>query len=107
MPCPSSARVDEVGIAAVRLANGAVEPMRILRHRDEMHMVGHEAVDPYFDARFSRLLSQKIAIDVLIAGLEEDGLAAVAPLRDVMWAAGKDDAGAACHGAKARRNLFV
>jgi hypothetical protein len=43
--------------------------------------------------RFPDLFGKKIAIDVPIAGFEEDRLAAIAALRDVMRTIGNDDAG--------------
>ncbi|HWD49411.1 MAG TPA: hypothetical protein VG309_05755 [Rhizomicrobium sp.] len=56
-------------------------------------MVRHQAIRPDFHVRFPDLFGKKIAIDVLIAGFEEDRLAAIAALRDVMRTIGNDDAG--------------
>ena len=44
------------------------------------------------------MLGLQVAIDLMVAILEEDGLAPVAPLRDMVRATGNDDAGQAGHG---------
>ena len=47
-------------------------------------MVGHQAISPNRDLGLQRLLRKKIEIYFVIAILEEDGFAPVAPLRNVM-----------------------
>jgi hypothetical protein len=47
---------------------------------------------------------EEIAIDLLVARFEEDGFAPVATLRDVMRAAGNDDAGETGHGESVRQS---
>jgi hypothetical protein len=61
-------------------------------------MVGHQAIGPDVHMASARMLAQQIATDILVAFLEEDGFAPVAPLCDVVRQAGNDDAGHAGHG---------
>ena len=64
-----------------------------------MDVIGHQAICPDLDARLLRLFGEKIAVYLLIAVLEEDGLAPVAALCYMMRAVGHDDASDARHGA--------
>jgi len=66
-------------------------------------MVGHEAIGPHRNPASRSLLGQDAAIDVLIARLEEDRLAPIAALGDVMRQTWDDDAGEAGHAAKLAR----
>ncbi len=56
-------------------------------------MVGHQAIGPNLDLRLAGLRRQQVAIDVLIAILEEDRLTPVAPLGHVAPKAGDQEAG--------------
>jgi len=47
-------------------------------------MVGHQAVLPYLHPGLAGLFRQEIAINLLVSILEEDGLAPVAALGDMM-----------------------
>jgi len=47
-------------------------------------MVGHQAISPNRDLGLQRLLRKKIEVDFVVAILKEDGLAAVAPLSDMV-----------------------
>lgn len=98
VPGPAPARIDEVGVAPMCLADGAVETIFTLGHHNEVDVVGHQTVGPDRDARPLRLLGQEIAIDLLIAVLEEDRFAAIAALRDVVGETWDNDARAAGHG---------
>jgi hypothetical protein len=51
---------------------------------DEMYVVGHEAIGKDFDAVLPCIDPQQPQIEFLIPGLEEDALAMVAALRDVV-----------------------
>ena len=97
MSGPPAARIDEAGIAAMRLADGLGETFLLLRHDDEMDVVGHQTIGPNLDVRLLCLLGQEITVNLLIAILEEDGLAPVAALGNVMRAVGHNDAGNARH----------
>ena len=47
-------------------------------------MIGHETVRPNLDPRLARLLGQQIAIDLVVAVLEEDRLSSIPALRHVV-----------------------
>src|SRR5207302_442276 len=81
--------------AADRLwANGAIKRLRptALRHHDQVHVVGHEAIGPHRDAGRSATLGQDVAEERVVALLEEHPLAAVTPLRHMVREAGNNDA---------------
>lgn len=81
----------------MRFPDGPREPLLFARYNNEMHMIWHQAVGPHFDACLSQLFGEKIAINLLIAIIEKDGLAPVAALGDVMGAIRDDDAGDTRH----------
>src|ERR1700733_8969957 len=97
MPGPAAARVDELRVAPMGRSHGARETALILRHENQVNVVGHEAIRPDLDGSFRRLIGEEIAIDLLIALLEKNGLAPVAPLRDVMRKAGNHNSGTPRH----------
>jgi hypothetical protein len=72
---PARPRVDETGVAnAPRPWHG-----RSLRRSTEPElMVGHQAIGPDLDAVPARLFGEHVAIDVVVAILEENRLAAIA-----------------------------
>jgi hypothetical protein len=47
-------------------------------------MIGHQTVHPNLDPCLARLLGQQIAIDLVVAVLEEDGLSSIPALRHVV-----------------------
>ena len=52
--------------------------------QDKVNMIGHETVRPNLDPRLARLLGQQIAIDLVVAVLEEDRLSSIPALRHVV-----------------------
>ena len=75
--------------------------------KDEMDVVGHQAIGPAGDAVGSAALGEQIAIESVIARLGEQRLATVAPLRDVMRQAGDDNAGETRHSAIIARRQYL
>ena len=67
--------------------------------KHQMHVVGRQAVGPDFDAATFDLFGQQIAVHVLIAVLEEDRLAPIAPLRHMVRDARNNDPGQTGHDA--------
>ena len=61
-------------------------------------MIGHQTIGPDPDPLLASLLCEEVPVDFLVAVFKEDRLAAVSPLCDVMWNAGKNHAGKAGHG---------
>jgi hypothetical protein len=55
-------------------------------------VAGHQAIGPHLDAVPVRLFGQHVAVDVMIAILEDDRLAAIAPLGQVMRKSWNHDA---------------
>ena len=55
-----------------------------VRAEDQKDMVGHQAIGPHCHARLTRLLSQKVAIQILIAILKKDGFASISSRGDVV-----------------------
>jgi hypothetical protein len=55
-------------------------------------MVGHQAVGPDFHAGLVRLLAQQVAVVLLIAILEEDGLTPIAACGHMVRTSRDDDA---------------
>ena len=60
-------------------------------------VVGHQAVGPNGHVRLAHLFAEQVAVDILIAILEEDRLATVSPCGDVVRTIRDDDAGKASH----------
>jgi hypothetical protein len=82
----------------MRFAHRKAQRRLVGRSEHEVYVVGHQAIGPHLHAAPGRLLSEQIAIDLLVAGLEEDRLAPDAPLGHMMREAGDDDASEAGHG---------
>src|ERR1035438_3678768 len=68
------------------------------RNGDQMNMVPHEAIADDTSRASAGVVGQQLEVQGVIGVFEEDALAAVAALRDVMPAARDNDAGDACHG---------
>ena len=90
-------RIDEARIAPVRLAERKCQPVLGRRHQNEMDMVGHEAIRPHRDAGLGGALGEQVAIQCVVAVLEEDFLPPVATLGDMVGMVGHDDAGETGH----------
>ena len=50
MAGPAMTRIDDASVAAVRVGEGAPQPIRVQPCNDYVHMIGHQAVAPYFCA---------------------------------------------------------
>jgi hypothetical protein len=71
MAGPTSARVDEVGVASMRLAHGAAQPRFVGTSpvssdggEDQMHLVGHQVVGPDLDAALADLFGERVPVDL-------------------------------------------
>jgi hypothetical protein len=74
MTAPAAPAIDEIRVAPVSFADGAAQTRLVARHRDDVNMVGHQAPGPDLHVPPHGLLGRQIAIDVLVAVLEEDRL---------------------------------
>jgi len=73
------------------LAQGAGQGLLGLRHRHEVHVVGHQTVRPDFDAARGAVFSHKSEVRLVIFLAEEGRQPPVAPLRDVVRIPGNHD----------------
>ena len=92
MTLPAPAGVDEACPATVRGAERPRQAAVIARPQDQVNMVGHQAMGPNLDTELLRLLREEIAVDVLIAVLEEHRLAPIAARCHMMRQTGSNDA---------------
>ena len=76
----AGARVDERGEAPMRLPHRPGKGVGVGGGQDEMNVVGHQAIGPAGDAAGATALSEKIAIERIIAGLGKQRLPTIAPL---------------------------
>ena len=81
----------------MRLADRSAQPIRRLRHRDEMNVVGHEAVRPDIDSKSLARVRQQRDVQEVVLRTKECGLFAVATLRDVVGQTRDDGAGQSGH----------
>src|SRR5580698_7800777 len=72
-----------------------------------MHVVRHQAPCPRFDAGGAAIFGQQVAIERVIAVVEEGSRAAIAPLGDVVRMTGNDNTGEAGHEAWCRQRRAV
>jgi len=75
---PATPRIDEIRPPAMRRAKRPGEPGLVAREEKEMDVIGHETIGPHLDLGLAHLFGEQIQIDLLIARLEEDRLAAIA-----------------------------
>ena len=97
MPGPLEPGMDDTGIAAMHSRERAADPIGIVRHQDQVHMVGHQDPGPYLHRRGAGVLQQQIAIERVVILGEESLRAAVATLRDMVRVARENGAGEAGH----------
>ena len=81
----------------LRRADRPADPSGRLRSQNQVDVVEHKTISPDLDLRLTGLLGQQIAVDFMIAALEEDRLPPIAALRHVMREAGKDHSGETGH----------
>jgi hypothetical protein len=84
MTAPAAPAIDEIRVAPMSFADSAAQTPLVARHRDDVHMVGHQAPGPDLHVPPHGLPGQQIAIDVLVAVLEEDRLPTLATLGNMV-----------------------
>jgi len=104
MTGPPAARIDEVGISAMRFSQGPAHEVRPLRVQNQMHVVGHKAVAHTSTLDLRDLLRKHIAINLVIPILEENDLPAIATLGHMVRETRDDHAGRARHAGKTITN---
>lgn len=86
------------GVVAMHESEGLAQPIAIARHRDDVDVVGHEAIGPYFHPEPPRRIGHQIEIQRIVALLEKGLLTPIAALGDVARDAGETLSGEASHG---------
>ena len=94
MPGPPWAPMDRAGISAMHARQGAPEAVPVLRHEDQMDVIGHQAPGPDLDVGSA---AEEIAIERIVIATEERLLPAVAALGDMVRDTGNDDPGETGH----------
>ncbi len=84
MPCPPAAPVEALSVARVTLAQGATKRIGPLGNRHQMDVIRHQTIAEQRDAVAPRTFAQSFEIEAPVVIEQEDILAVVAPLRDVM-----------------------
>lgn len=95
---PSLARVDVARVAPMRLGQRGAQAVRCFGDEDEVDVRVHQAPGEAGHARRRAALPEQIEIEDAVGIGEEDRLAAIAALGDVVRGVGDDDAGEAGHG---------
>jgi hypothetical protein len=80
----------------------AMQSPRVRWNHDQVYVVRHQAVGDDIDGKLPGMLVKQIQVRQMVAATEEHALAVIAPLRDVVGHAGKDNARASRHA----RTLF-
>jgi len=99
MTAALASRLNDAGVTAVHPRQRTAQPVGIGRDQNEMHMVRHQAPGPHFDRGLAGMGSQQVAVQRIVAVLEERPGAAIATLRDMVRMTGNDDASEAGHAA--------
>ena len=87
-------------IATVHFRQGAPQTVRVLRHEDQVDVIGHQAPGPYGDVGGPALAGEQVAIEGIIVGGKECLLPAVAALGDMVRDMGQNGSGGPGHGRK-------
>ena len=91
-------RVDVASVEPVRPGQRQRERRTVVGSEDQMDVVRHQAIGPAGDAEAPAGFGEPVLVERIVAVLEENPLAAIAALGDVMGQARDDDAGDAGHG---------
>ena len=97
VPTGSSGDIEVFGEIGMRPAQSGGERLRVLRHADQVDVVGHEAVSPQRQPGALGVVLQEIFIKGVVFRATEDLLAAVAALGHVVRKAFGDEPGDSRH----------
>jgi hypothetical protein len=92
--------VEVLGVEEVGAPDGLGEGLLPGGSEDKVHMIAHQAIADHFDAVAQGLAPQEVEVDVAVVVHEEDVLAVVPALGDVVGPPGEDDASNAWHGGR-------
>jgi hypothetical protein len=97
MPGLPRPRVDKARVKPMRARKRPSETGGVAGREDEMHVVGHQAIGPHRNVEFPARLRQPVPVQFIVRIFEENALAPVAALGDVMRRTRDDDASDAGH----------
>ena len=100
VPTPAFAKVNHTGISAMCLADSASQPIGRLRDRDQVDVIGHEAIGPDLDLVSTAPLPHQLQVAAVVLVTEERLLSTVSPLRDVVRETRGDDTCQSGHDAR-------
>ena len=106
MPCPPAAPVEALSVARVTLAQGAGKRIGSLGNRHQMDVIRHQAIAEQRDAAAPRAFAQSFKIEAPVIVEQEDILAVVAPLCDVMRHARRHHPGHPSHLIRGEHQYF-
>ena len=89
--------MDVSGVAPVRLAECRAQPVHVARHGKDVNVIGHQAIGPDFGPRFLGGGGKQRDVMRIVVVFEEHALTVIAPLRDMVWNTGQDNARKAGH----------
>jgi hypothetical protein len=93
MAAASVQAVDVLRVNPMCSADRPGEGIGSSRDGDEMDVIVHQAVAEDGDAVAGALVGEELQVGAAVVIDEEDVLAIVAPLREMMWKTGDDDSG--------------
>ena len=94
---PTFAEVDPPRVRPMGLADRPTETLGVRGDRDQVDVVGHQAIRPDLHAALAAPLGRQLEIGVIIVLLEEGLLPAVPALRHVVRIARNNNSCDACH----------
>jgi hypothetical protein len=97
VPAPALPEVDPACVAPVRLPQAPPQPVLALRHHDQMHVVGHQAVRPHRHATAGAPLAEQGQICAVVFLLEEGLLSPIPALRHVVGDPWNHNSRQSCH----------
>ena len=103
MPRKVPLAMDSSRILAVHCAENTMQTIGGARHDNKVNMIRHEAIRSDFYCMTCGMALQEIQVRALIGGTEEDALAMIPTLGQMMWASRKNDSGAPRHARNANR----
>ena len=84
-------------VCRIRASQDAGQGVRALRHRQQVDVIGHQAIGPNSEAELAAVLAEHVQVDGAVLIGEKGGLPAIPPGGDVVRKAGHDDAGETGH----------
>jgi len=90
MAFPASRAIDTLGVAHVQRLEDTLQPTGAGRDCNQVDVVGHQAVGEHVNVEEVAVLPQPGQIGDTVFVTEEDVLAPIAALRNVVWDAAED-----------------